>query len=270
MKLYKLLHHTMEFVNLLASKSIFMTSRKLVLVDAGEDLPADDIKNLSNGVWKETKLVIIGEDYPKSSSIRTHFDKKDYKFMAVKFFPFANTDISGCLSLYALELEVNVSYEVINKIAEHAAGDMRAARTALRTLVASEDEEALEVFLPFGEQTYRSEIQKLFSGNRIKTAEAVETLTPFLSIMILRENILKFLPEDDKVIELLFKYANLDIDSTENLVDLACYLGNKIKTFSFLFYKKPKPYEVPNVDVDCSDGKKILYFRGFEKLMKHD
>ena len=258
---------TREVVNLYASANVFMVNRKLVLVDI-TDLSASDIKTLSEGGWGTTKLVIVGEEYPKKSPLRTHLGKQDYRYTAVKFHQFTKNDITGCLSLYALEMGVSISYEVINRIGDAADGDMRAARMCLKALIASEDEDALETFLPFSDMVYNNEIKKLFSGNRTKAREAVETFSPFVSILILRENILKFRPDDEVAMRLLYKYANLDADVTEQIIDLACYLGKHIKTYVYAYYRKAKPINPPSVDVDCSDAKKILYFTGFEKLME--
>ena len=257
---------TSQIVDILASTALFMMNRKLVLVDV-VGMKASDLKLLAEGVWGETKLVLVGEEFPKKSPIRTHFMKQDYKFIPVKFFPFQKEDITGCLSLYAMEMGVSVSYEIINKIADSADGDMRAARISLRSLIHSQDEEAVDIFLPFSDVVYNNEVKKLFSGNRGKAKEAIETFTPFVSILIMRENILKFLPERDDLIRYLYTYANLDIDTIDGLIDLACYLGKNIKTFTYVYYRRPTSLEIPKVNADCSDGKKILYFRQFERLM---
>jgi len=257
---------TKQVIDMLSSTPLFMMNRKLVLIDI-TDTNANDIKLLGNGIWGETKLVMIGEEFPKKSPIRTHFTKKDYKFLSVKFFPFSKEDITGCLSLYSLEMGVSVSYNIINKIAENADGDMRAARIALRSLIFSGDEAAVDIFLPYNDMVYNNEVKKLFSGNKEKAREAIETFTPFVSMLIMRENILKFLPERDDLIKYLYQYANLDRDTTDELIDLAYYLGKNIKTFTYAYYRKPTPLPVPQVNVDCSDGKKILYFSGFERLM---
>jgi DNA polymerase III delta prime subunit len=261
---------TDDIVGMLSSTLIFMQHRKLVLIDIGADLSANDIKTLSRAGWGTAKLVIVGEDFPKTSPIRTNFGNKDYKFVSVKFLPFEKNDVAGCLSLYALELGVSLSYEIINKIAEYADGDMRAARNSLKTLIASGDEDAVETFLPLGESVLRSDIAKLFSANEVKIREAIEALSPYLTMLIMRENILKFLPDDMLALKLLHEYANLDVEATDRLVGLATYLGKKIKTFAYVYYRNAKMAQVPEVFVDCSDGKKILYFSGFAELMKND
>ncbi len=252
-------------VDALCAKGVFMLNRKLVIVENANKLSASDIKELSEGTWKDSKLVLIGETFPKKSPMRTHFAKKAYKFIPVKFFPFTKDDIMGCLSLYGLELGVSISYELINKIAEYATGDMRAARISLRNIVASEDEESVDIFMPFSDTVFRNDVAKLFSADKIAIKESIDTLSPYITLMIIRENILRFCPKEKKLFGLLHTYANLDINYTTELVNLAYAVGKKIKTFNYLWYRKPKVMETPNIDVDCSDAKKIIYYTGVAK-----
>lgn len=254
-------------VSALCTKSFFLLNRKMVVIENGDALKAADIKELSKGVWKETKLVIVGEAFPKKSPMRTHLAKQSFKFVPVKFSPFTENDIVGCLSLYGLELGVSTSYELLAKIAEYASGDMRAARMSLRTVVASESEESVDVFLSFSDQAFRGEVAKLFSDNKKAIQEAIASLSPFVSIMIIRENIIKFCPEKKVFLDLLNTYANLDIDYSAELVNLAYEVGKHVKKFSIVYYRKPKVITPPIIDVDCSDGKKILYFTGLAKKL---
>jgi hypothetical protein len=254
-------------VNALCARSFFLLNRKMVVIENGNALKATDIKELSKGIWQETKLVIVGETYPKKSPMRTHFKKQEFKFVPVKFSPFTEHDIIGCLSLYGLELGVSISYELLAKIAEYASGDMRAARSSLRSVVASESEDSVDVFLPFSDRAFQSEVAKLFSRNKIGIREAIDSLSPYVSMMIIRENIIKFCPEEKSLLGLLNTYANLDIDYSAELVNLAYEVGKYVKKYSTVYYRKPKIITPPIIDVDCSDGKKILYFRGLAKSL---
>lgn len=257
-------------VDALCAKSFFLLNRKMVVIENGNLLKAVDIKELSKGVWKETKLVIIGETFPRKSPMRTHLAKQSFKFVPVKFSPFTQNDIVGCLSLYGLELGVSLSYELLAKIAEYATGDMRAARSSLRSIIASESEESVDVFLPFSDKMFQGEVAKLFSDDKPSIREAIETLSPYVSMMIIRENIIKFCPEEKIFLTLLHTYANLDIDFSEELINLAHAVGKKVKKYSVAYYRKPRVIDPPDIDVDCSDGKKILYFKGLAEYLGDD
>lgn len=256
---------TKDDIDMLCTKPFFVIDKKLVIVDGRGDIKANDVRLLSEGRWDETRLIIIGDSYPKTSPIRTHFKNTAFKFAAIKFYPFEVNDIVGCLSIYALELGVQVSYDVLVKIAKHADGDMRVARIALRCLVHSGDEDAVDVFLPVGESSYINNVAKMFSKKKSDIKEAIDFFSPYVSMLIIRENIIKFCLEEIDLFDLLHQYANLDVDNVDELVNLAYLVGLKIKTFKYAYYRKSKSLGVPEVDVDCSDIKKILYYQGVMK-----
>jgi hypothetical protein len=62
--------------------------------------------------------------------------------------------------------------------------------------------------------------------------------------------------------------ATLESDFEGQLAQLGQIAGNIIPKKRFTSYRKPKGIDVPDVETSCSDVKKILYMRGFEKCLK--
>lgn len=251
-----------------SSLSLFSNDKKLVIVDVGDSLKSADVKSLASGRWGETRLIIIGDTYPKTSPIRTAFKDQPYRFMAIKFHLFDEMDILGSLTMYAAELGARVSYEVLSQIAREAAGDMRAARLSLRALVASGKEENVKSFLPLSEAAYYSNINKMFSNDIEDVREAVEYFGDYITIQILRKNIVSRMPNRSDLIYMLKMCSELGEDYSEYLMELASMFGRLVKSKKFISYKKAKPFSVPDIDTKCSDAKKIAYLRWYEKWRK--
>jgi hypothetical protein len=224
---------------------------------------------LAKGRWGESRLVIMGDTYPKTSPMRFAFKDEPYKFTAIKFHAFANIDVLSCLTMYAGELGARVSYEKLNLIATMADGDMRAARISLRNLIASGDEGATSRFLPMGETMYYSIISRLFSNKIEDVEEAVDMFGDYMSIQIIRKNILKYASKEKRLMDILRSCATLESDFEGQLAQLGLITGNIIKKKKFTSYRKVKGIEVPDVDTKCSNVKKILYMRGFDKCLEN-
>lgn len=245
--------------------SLFVNDKKLVIVDVGDSMKAADLKALAQGYWGESRLIIIGDSYPRASPMRNAFKKQPYKFTAIKFHQFDEMEILGSLTMYAGELGARVSYEVLVQIAKESAGDMRAARQCLKALVASRDVSEIKSFLPLSETAYFSNINKMFSQDIDDVRDAVEYFGPYITIQIMRKNLITRMPERVDLMYLLKMCSELGEDYTEYLMQLGSTIGRIMKSKKYLSYSRPKALEVPDVNVKCSDVKKILYFRGFDK-----
>jgi DNA polymerase III delta prime subunit len=254
-----------EDVIRLISSSNLIIDKKLIVVECADDLGAKELSILASGNWGENRLILIGDAYPKDSPIRTKFKEHSYGFDAIKFYPFEINDIVNCLSLYAIELGTSVTYDTILAIAKRANGDMRAARYSLKSLIASGDEDSVENFLPITENAYMDKIHELFSKDKNTIAGVVKMFTPYISLMIIRENILQFCPDNMVFLELLMQFANLKEEHEDNIVDLAYLVGRENRSYQVAYYRKATPIGVPEIDEDCSDTKKILYYTAFEK-----
>jgi len=269
---YELIYLTPPFNDMMiagaSSSSLFLSDKKLVIVDAGDNLSAKDLKFLAKGYWGESRLVVIGDTYARTSPIRTAFSDKDYKFTAIKFHAFDKMDVLSCLTLYAAELGARVSYETLSTIAETADGDMRAARTCLKSLISSGDEASLKSFLPMGETLYFSLINKLFSHNLEDAKEATDMFGDFMTIQMFRKNIVKHASKRKDLMSILRSCATLESDFEGQLAQLGVIIGNNIVKKKFISYRKPKVLDIPNIDTKCSNVKKIMYMRGFEKCLK--
>lgn len=252
----------------MSSLRLFDSDKKLVVVDVGDNLSSQEVKKLAMGRWGETRLVIIGETYARTNPMRNAFKNKPYKFEDIKFHPFDEMDVLGCLTLYAMELGAKVSYETLSEIAKNSDGDMRAARLCLRTLIASGDENNIECFLPFGESRYFSLINKIFSDNIEDVREAVSYFGNYMTIQIIRRNIIANLSKRAELMRMLQYCSALEVDYTEYLVEIARLVGKMSKVKRFVAYTRPEPFEIPEVQTKCSAVKKVLYFRGFIKWNK--
>ena len=248
--------------------SIFVNDKKMIIIDVGDTLKSSDLKALAKGYWGESRLVIIGDTYPRASPMRNAFKKQPYKYLAIKFHQFDELEILGSLTMYAGELGARVSYEVLLQIAKESAGDMRAARLSLRALIASRDEREVKCFLPLSETAYYSNINKVFSKDIEDVRDAVAYFGPYISIQIMRKNLIARMPDRYDLMYLLKMCSELGETYTEYLIQLGSLIGRVMKGRKYLSYRKPTAFEVPDVNVNCSDVKKILYFRGYEKLMK--
>jgi len=257
---------TPNMVSMLTSDGVFMIDKKLIIIDVGDIPEKKDLLSLAKGSWGKNKLVIIGTEYPKDSPMRSVF-KNDSSFTAVKFYPFDVSDVVACLSMYAIELGASVSYETIQKIAEFAEGDMRAARSSLRALIASGDEDAVDFFLPDGEVAYFNNIAKLFSKNLEDSEDAVQYFGNWVSMMIIKNNIVRFCEDELDYMKLLNKCAEIDNEDNPSIAILGHLVGTKIRGFKYAFFKS-KAFEIPQVPIVCSDAKKVLYFRGYVKWME--
>jgi len=251
-----------------SSLSLFANDKKLIIVDAGDLLKSADAKALAGGYWGESRLIIIGDTYPKTSPFRTAFKEQPYKYIAIKFHQFDEMEVLSALTMYAAELGARVSYEVLLKIAREANGDMRAARNSLRALIASGAEEEVERFLPLSEMAYYSNINKLFSEDSEDVQDAVDYFGDYISIQLLRKNLIARMPNRPDLMYLLKMCSELGDVNKDYLVQLASIIGKAMKSKKFLSYSKAKPFDVPQIDTKCSDVKKILYFRGFEKYLQ--
>lgn len=244
-----------------SSAGIF--SRKLVLIDSWIVLKKKQLELLNKQDWTDTRLVIIGEDYARNNPMRKIFKDHESGYKTIKFYKFTENDILGCLSIYAMELGAKVSYETMKKIAEAADGDMRSARIALVSLIASGTEKAVDSILPMTEHTYYSLYNKLFSEERNAVKDAVNVFGNYVSMIILRNTVLK----SEYSVELLdvMKTITTNLDKgQEIIVDIAGLLSG-IKPVR---YKKAVKLEVPDIDVKCSSMKKLLYFRGYVKWLE--
>lgn len=236
--------------------------RKMVLIDCGVDLSKANLMLLGEQDWSDTRLIIIGQEYPKDSPIRSVFKDNKNGFRAVKFYKFDVNDILGSLSTYSWELGVMVSYDVIKKIAEAADGDMRSARIALKAMIASKSERYVNTFLPMSEHTYFSLYDKLFSGKVEDIEDAVNVFGSYVSMIILRNTILKSEYSEDLLDIMQILTLNLE-NSQDMVIDIAKLLeGVKSER-----YMKPAKLEVPDIDVKCSSMKKLLYLRGYAKWL---
>jgi adenylate kinase family enzyme len=269
---YELIYLTLPITDMMvsgaSSNSLFLSDKKLVVVDVGDSLKAKDYQMLARGRWGESRLVVIGDTYPKTSPVRNAFKNEPYKFTAIKFHAFANMDVLSCLTMYAGELGARVSYDKLNLITTMSDGDMRAARISLRNLIASGDEAAMNRFLPMGESMYYSMISKLFSNKIEDAEEATAMFGNYMSIQIIRKNILKYASKEKKLMNILRSCATLESDFEGQLAQLGQIAGNIIPKKRVTSYRKPKGIDVPDVETSCSDVKKILYMRGFEKCLK--
>ena len=269
---YELIYLTPPITEILvagaSSNSLFLSDKKLIVIDIGDTLRAKDFQMLAEGRWGESRLVVIGDTYPKTSPIRTAFKNVPYKFTAIKYHAFANIDVLSCLTMYAGELGARVSYDKLNMIATMADGDMRAARISLRNLIASGDEDATKCFLPMGETMYYSIVSKLFSSRIEDAEEAVDMFGDYMSIQIMRKNILKFASKEKGLMNILRSCATLESDFEGQLAQLGQIVGKHIVKRRFTSYRRPKGIEVPDINTSCSGVKKILYMRGFEKCLK--
>jgi hypothetical protein len=254
-----------NMVIMASSSSLFMNDKKLIVVDVGDTLKVSDLNILSKGRWNETRLIIIGDTYSKTSPMRNAFKDMPYKFEAIKFHQFEEMDILSCLTMYAAELGARVSYESLLQIAKESAGDMRAARLCLRALIASGNEENIKSFLPLSDAAYFSNISKLFSENIEDVQEAVEFFGDYMTIQLIRKNIVAKLPNRPDLMYMLKMSSALTVDYADYLVQLACMVGRLSKTKKFVSFKKAVPFEVPNIQTKCSNAKKILYLGWFEK-----
>jgi hypothetical protein len=252
-----------------SSYSLFANDKKMIIVDVGDSMRSADVKALASGYWGASRLVIIGDTYPKTSPIRTAFKDQPYKFTAIKFHQFDEMEILGSLTMYAAELGARVSYDVLLKIAHESDGDMRAARNCLRALIASGSQEEVERFLPLSEMAYYSNINKLFSPNEEDVRDAIDYFGDYISIQILRKNLIARMSNRSDLMYLLKMCSELGDINKDYLVQLASMIGKAMKTKKFLSYSKAKPFDVPQIDTNCSDVKKILYFRGYEKYQQN-
>ena len=246
--------------------SLFANDKKLVIIDVGDSLKATDLKALAQGYWGDSRLIIIGDTYPRVSPMRNAFKKQPYKFVAIKFHQFDEMEILASLTMYAGELGARVSYEVLVQIAKESAGDMRAARLCLKALIASRDVREVERFLPLSENAYYSNINKLFSSEVEDVRDAIDYFGPYISIQIMRKNLIARMSDRYDLMYLLKMCSELGDTYTEYLIQLGSLIGKVMKTKKFLSYTKPTKFEVPQIETNCSDVKKILYFRGFVKL----
>lgn len=266
---YEILYITPPFdenvVMMASSYSLFMNDKKMVVVDVGDNLKASDLSILAKGRWDETRLVIIGDTYSKTSPMRNAFKNAPYEFEAIKFHQFEEMDVLSCLTMYAAELGARVSYEALLQIAKESAGDMRAARLCLKALVASGDEEHLKSFLPLSEAAYFSNINKLFSENIEDVQEAVEFFGDFMTIQLIRKNIIEKLPDRADLMYMLKLSSSLNVGYGDYLAQLASMVGRLSKTKKFVSFKKAIPFDVPDIKTKCSNAKKILYLRWYEK-----
>jgi DNA polymerase III delta prime subunit len=269
---YELIYLTPPFTELMitgaSSDSLFLSDKKLVIVDIGDSLKSKEIRMLADGFWGESRLIIIGDTYPKSSPIRTAFKEVPYRFTAIKFHAFDKIDVLSCLTMYAGELGARVSYDTLNLIADMADGDMRAARTTLKNLIAAGDEAAIKQFLPMSESLYFNTISKLFSKDLEDVEEAVNMFQDYLTIQIIRKNLLKYAPKNKALMNILRSCATLESDFEGQLAQLGQIAGNVMNKKRFVPYRKAKQIEVPKIETNCSAVKKILYMRGFEKCRK--
>ena len=250
-------------VSSLSACSLFLSDKKMIVVDIGVDMKADILKILAEGFWGETRLVIIGTTYAKANPMRRAFKDRDYKFVAIKFYQFDEMDVVGCLSMYAAELGARVSYDTLVKIAKEAAGDMRSARMSLRLLITSGYEDAVDCFLPVGETAYFNNLNKLFGKNIGDVESAIEYFGPYLILYIIRNNLMYRLPDRMDFMEILKDCNYSSVDLSSYIVDLAYIVGRNLKGVKHKAYKKAKKISVPDIEVNCSDVKKIMHYRGF-------
>lgn len=251
-------------VSSLSACSLFLSDKKLIVIDIGVNMKADILKELAEGFWGETRLVIIGETYAKVNPMRNAFKDKDYKFVAIKFYPFDEMDVVGCLSMYAVELGARVSYDTLLKIAREASGDMRSARISLRLLITSGYEDAVDCFLPVGEVAYFNNLNKLFSANIRDVESAIDYFGPYLTLYIIRNNLMYRLPDRMDFMGILKDCNYSAVDLSSQIIDLVYIIGRNLKGVKHKAYKKPKKILVPDIEVNCSDVKKIMYYRGFQ------
>jgi len=245
--------------------SLFTNDKKLIIIDVGDSMKAPDLKALAKGYWGESRLVIIGDTYPRASPLRNAFKKQPYKFTAIKFHQFDEMEILGSLTMYAGELGARVSYETLLHIAQESAGDMRAARLSLKALIASRDVQEIKCFLPLSENAYFSNVNKLFSRDSEDVREGVEYFGAYISIQIMRKNLIARMPDRYDLMYLLKMCSELGENFEGYLIQLGSLIGRVMKSKKYLSYSKPTPFEVPDVNVNCSSVKKVLYFRGFDK-----
>jgi hypothetical protein len=251
-----------------SSYSLFANDKKLVIIDSGDELKSADTKALAMGYWGESRLIIIGDTYPRVSPLRTAFKKQPYKFIAIKFHQFDEMEILGSLTMYAAELGARVSYEILLKIAQASSGDMRAARNSLKAIIASGTGEDVDCFLPLSENAYYNNINKLFSEDLDDVRDATEYFGMYISIQILRKNLIARMSNRPDLMYMLKMCSELGETYTEYLIQLASMIGMIMKGKKYIPYTKPIPFDVPQINTKCSDVKKILYLRGFEKCQE--
>jgi len=233
-----------------ASYNLFTNDKKLIIIDSGDLLKSVDVKALAKGYWGETRLVIIGDAYPRSSPLRSAFKGQPYKYVAIK--------------------GARVSYEVLLRIAQESTGDMRAARLSLRALIASGSGGEVERFLPLSENAYYNNINRLFSPDSNDVSDAIDFFGSYISIQIMRKNLIARMSDRSDLMYLLKMCLELGDTYPEYLIQLGSSIGKEMKSKKFLSYKKPIKFEVPQIEANCSSVKKILYFRGYEKWMKQE